>query len=69
RTLGDLLDRRLVLGTLGPPTDAELARVADCAAAELNWTPAHRDAEIERYRANFPSLEHVRRGFPTRSAA
>ncbi|MCU0687247.1 MAG: glycerol-3-phosphate dehydrogenase/oxidase [Polyangiaceae bacterium] len=69
RTLSDLLDRRLVLGTMGPPTADELARVAACAASELGWTPAQRDAEIERYRDNFPSLEHVRRGFPTRSAA
>ncbi len=63
RTLADLLDRRLVLGTMGLPADDELARVADCAAAELGWSPERRGAEIERYRAGFPTLENVRRGF------
>lgn len=62
-TLSDLLDRRLVLGTMGLPTDDELARVAACAATELGWTPARREAEIAGYRAGFPSLENVRRGF------
>ncbi|HYY09619.1 MAG TPA: glycerol-3-phosphate dehydrogenase C-terminal domain-containing protein, partial [Kineosporiaceae bacterium] len=37
RTLDDLVDRRLVLGTLGPPTRAELERVARCAAPLLGW--------------------------------
>jgi glycerol-3-phosphate dehydrogenase len=62
RTLDDLLDRRLVLGTLGPPADDELARVASCAAAELGWSPERAAAEVARYRANYPTLERVRRG-------
>lgn len=37
RTLSDIVDRRLVLGTLGPVTVAELERVAAVAAPLLGW--------------------------------
>lgn len=69
QTLSDLLDRRLVLGTMGPPTDDELARVAECAGAELGWSAERQASEIERYRVGFPTLENVRRGFAARPAA
>ncbi|HEU4410047.1 MAG TPA: glycerol-3-phosphate dehydrogenase/oxidase [Polyangiaceae bacterium] len=69
RTLSDLLDRRLVLGTMGPPTDDELRRVAACAGAELGWAAERIEAEVGRYRAGFLSLENVRRGVADRSAA
>lgn len=36
-TLADVVDRRLVLGTLGPVTEAELRRVAELAAPLRGW--------------------------------
>jgi glycerol-3-phosphate dehydrogenase len=52
RTLADIVDRRLVLGTLGPVTRAELERVAEVAAPLLGWDDAVAraavDAELER---------------------
>jgi glycerol-3-phosphate dehydrogenase len=37
RSLADIVDRRLVLGTLGPVTAGELERVAAVAAPLLGW--------------------------------
>ncbi len=37
-TLGDILDRRLVIGTLGPVSDDEISRVASIAAPLLGWS-------------------------------
>jgi glycerol-3-phosphate dehydrogenase len=55
RTLSDIVDRRLVLGTLGDPTPDELARVASIAAPLLGWSASERDqlvaAEISRRQA------------------
>lgn len=45
RTLADIVDRRLVLGTLGPVTDGELERVAAVAAPLLGWAESGR-AEV-----------------------
>lgn len=50
-TLADIVDRRLVLGTLGPVLPGELRRVADIAAPLLGWPErgtAQAEAEIER---------------------
>jgi glycerol-3-phosphate dehydrogenase len=55
RTLADIVDRRLVMGTLGDPTPDELARLAAVAGPLLGWSPDERDrqvaAEISRRRA------------------
>jgi glycerol-3-phosphate dehydrogenase len=52
RTLADIVDRRLVLGTLGPVTAAELDRVAALAGPALGWDAerswAESRAELER---------------------
>jgi glycerol-3-phosphate dehydrogenase len=52
RTLADIVDRRIVLGTLGPVTRGEMEHVAGIAAPLLGWdaSTAHAevDAELER---------------------
>jgi len=51
RTLADIVDRRLVIGTLGPMSDDELVRVAAIAAPLLGWADggtAQAAAESER---------------------
>lgn len=55
--IGDVIDRRLVLGTLGGVTAHEVARVADLMAPLLGWDDTRRAAEIDRYGA---VLERVR---------
>jgi glycerol-3-phosphate dehydrogenase len=55
-TLADVIHRRLVLGTLGPPTDDELATVADLVAPLLGWTADHRASQIEIERAKRRAL-------------
>ncbi len=65
RTLADVIDRRLVLGTLGGVTDDEVRRVAVIAASVLGWAHdgrAEAEAEVGRRRA----LED--RWRPTRAA-
>lgn len=51
-TLADILDRRLILGTLGRVTSAELARLADVVAPLLGWShgAAVSAAEVEDMR-------------------
>jgi glycerol-3-phosphate dehydrogenase len=62
RTLDDLVDRRLVLGTLGPPTRDELEEVAAVAAPLLGWdgTAAARAVD-ERLARDAAVLAVVRR--------
>lgn len=52
--LSDVLFRRTELGTIGPPSQAALARMADLMATELGWTSAERSRQIqtalERYK-------------------
>lgn len=45
-TLADIIDRRLVLGTLGPVTTDEMRRVAHVAAPLFGWDPARADGEV-----------------------
>ncbi|CAN5390894.1 glycerol-3-phosphate dehydrogenase/oxidase [soil metagenome] len=52
RSLSDIIDRRLVLGTLGPVTADELARVAAVAAPLLGWADQGR---------SMAAAEHARR--------
>jgi glycerol-3-phosphate dehydrogenase len=60
RTLDDLVDRRLVLGTLGPPTRAELVAVAQVAAPLLDWSAADAAAAVEqRSAADADRLAHL----------
>jgi glycerol-3-phosphate dehydrogenase len=61
RTLADVTDRRLVLGTLGPLTDDELAAVAGVVAPLLGWDAGRRAEEIERGRARRRAVEALRR--------
>ena len=46
RTLGDVVHRRLVLGTLGRSTQTELLDVACLIAALLGWNPEQSSAEV-----------------------
>ncbi len=48
RTLSDLLDRRLVIGTLGPVLSDEIRVVAGVAGPLLGWDAARIDAEAAR---------------------
>ncbi len=38
RTLADVVDRRLIVGTLGPVTEQELTRIGDALAPVLGWS-------------------------------
>ena len=49
RTVADVIDRRLVLGTLGGVTPDEVAAVTELMAPLLGWDDARRAAETERY--------------------
>jgi glycerol-3-phosphate dehydrogenase len=46
RTLADVLDRRLVLGTLGKVSEAEITSVASVVASQFGWDDEARDAAI-----------------------
>jgi glycerol-3-phosphate dehydrogenase len=48
RTLSDIIDRRMVLGTLGRVTAEEVARVAAVVAPLLGWADAEQAAAVER---------------------
>jgi glycerol-3-phosphate dehydrogenase len=48
RTLSDLLDRRLVIGTLGPVTSAEILAVATVAGPLWGWDPRQIAEEAAR---------------------
>ncbi|NIA13797.1 MAG: FAD-dependent oxidoreductase [Nitrospiraceae bacterium] len=54
-TVDDVLFRRTGLGTLGPPGDDVVARVAAIMAEELGWDDAARTAQIDRAMAKFTS--------------
>jgi glycerol-3-phosphate dehydrogenase len=45
-TLSDIIDRRLVLGTVGPVSAAEMRAVADVAAPVLGWSDAGAAAAV-----------------------
>jgi glycerol-3-phosphate dehydrogenase len=44
-SLGDALLRRLDIGTLGPPAEAEVVRAAQVMAADLGWDAPRLAAE------------------------
>ena len=56
-TLPDLLDRRLVIGTLGRVTRLEVERVAAAAAPLLGWTPDEAATAVETELARRAVLE------------
>ena len=47
-TLGDVVHRRLVVGTLGPMTDDELVDVARVMAPLRGWTTQYEASEVRR---------------------
>jgi glycerol-3-phosphate dehydrogenase len=61
-TLGDVVHRRLVLGTLGGVTRGELERVADLIGPLLGWDHATRAAHVEREVAREAAVEALRKG-------
>jgi len=56
-TLGDVLHRRLVLGTLGRVTEAEARRVAGAIAPLLGWDADRTDAEVAQERARTTTFD------------
>jgi glycerol-3-phosphate dehydrogenase len=63
-TLADVLDRRLVLGTLGNVTRSEVEAVAAVAAPCWGWSDDQRDAAVEAELARRALIEAVWRGAP-----
>ena len=55
-TLADAVLRRTPLGALGYPGDAACARAASMVGAELGWTPARQEREIEALRAFYAPI-------------
>jgi glycerol-3-phosphate dehydrogenase len=47
-TLGDVIHRRLVIGTLGPMTDAELSDVATVMSSVRGWSDDERISQVAR---------------------
>lgn len=68
RTLADVIDRRLVLGTLGRVERSEVERVALAVAPLLGWTVEQSAAAVEADLARRSVLEHRWRA-PLHSAA
>jgi glycerol-3-phosphate dehydrogenase len=62
RTLGDVVHRRLVLGTLGGVTRSELERIAALIAPLLRWDAAAAAAEVDREVAREAAVEALRKG-------
>jgi glycerol-3-phosphate dehydrogenase len=60
RTLADIVDRRLVLGTLGPVTAGELDAVAAVAGPLLGWDGPTRRSAVD---AELARRDAVRRGW------
>jgi glycerol-3-phosphate dehydrogenase len=60
KTLGDIIHRRLVVGTLGPLTDDELRRVANTAAPLLGWTVDHTVEQIQVEQRRRHAVEALR---------
>lgn len=50
-TLEDVLDRRLVVGTLGPVPERAVRRAAEVMAEVAGWSGPRRDAEVDGYLA------------------
>ena len=49
RTLADVVDRRLTLGTLGKVDAQSLGRVGELVAVLLGWDEARRQGEVADY--------------------
>lgn len=49
RTLRDVVDRRLTLGTLGPVSETALRLVAETMTPLLGWEPEQAAAEVAEY--------------------
>ncbi|MDH5657048.1 MAG: glycerol-3-phosphate dehydrogenase/oxidase [Spirochaetia bacterium] len=60
RTLEDMLNRRLAMGTLGYPGDKAVQKVSGIMAKILKWTPAAARKEISAYKKDYPSIENVK---------
>jgi len=59
RTLSDVLDRRLVVGTLGPVSRATIGRVADTMGPLLGWDEVRCCAEADAEFARRSALEQI----------
>lgn len=59
RTLGDVLDRRLVVGTLGPVSRATIGRVAALVGPLLGWDEAMQAAESDAEFARRTALANI----------
>lgn len=59
RTLSDVIDRRLVLGTLGPVSRSTLGCIADIIGPLLNWDEGRRAAEADAEFARRCALEQI----------
>jgi glycerol-3-phosphate dehydrogenase len=53
--LGDVVLRRIDLGTAGPPADSDLVAVARAMTAELGWSEARVRTERQDFLAGFPA--------------
>ena len=61
-TLADLLDRRLVLGTLGRVSRLEVARVAEAVAPVFGWSVEHTAAAVDAELSRRAAIETHWRG-------
>jgi glycerol-3-phosphate dehydrogenase len=63
-TLADILDRRLVIGTLGRVSQAEVSAVARAVAGVLGWSPDEAEAAVHREIARRQAINDIwRAGF------
>ena len=66
RTLSDILDRRLVIGTLGPVERSEIANVGALAGPLLGWSPQQTEALIDQEYRRRTERAQLWRGAVTR---
>jgi glycerol-3-phosphate dehydrogenase len=62
RTLGDVIHRRLVIGTLGPLTDDELRRVANTCSGLLGWSMDETIEQVQIEQRRRLAIEALRQG-------
>lgn len=69
RTISDIVDRRLVIGTLGDVLAPELARVGEIAGPLLGWDELATDAAVHAEVARREAITMLWRGAPTTASA
>ena len=62
RTLSDVIDRRLVVGTLGPVSRAVIGRIADIVGPLWGWDETRRSTEADTEFTRRSALEQLWRG-------